>query len=470
MLLHSLLIVAATYLVGDWLAGLAAAVLLLVWRLLPSEEGPPVLALAMSMQWLQVTAGVFYGGLTDRMLPAMLQSDYRPMVLIGLGCVTALTIGLFFGRWAVRTHMAVPEQPPVEVVGWKLLLGAYVGSVAVTGIVQQLAWQFPTLTQAILALSYARLAILFLVFRRLASPRLRGELILALLLFEVALGFTGYYSGFKEPLLLAVMATLENFDPRRTQHWVTGAVLALMLGLAGVMWMGVRTEFRRDFDDEVFAASRSTRVERMQALTTDWIRQSSDRIEQDMDVLVDRLWAVYYPALAVDRVPDVLPHTDGQILTDALVHLVTPRLLFPNKPELPSDSELVRKYSGVLVAGAEENTSIAFGYAAESYVDFGIPVMFLPMVVFGLLMGMAYEALLRTIHHRELAIALVTVIFWLGLYLFERSWIKTLGFSLTLIVYLGGLSFLVDRWLLLRVVREQRQENLEAEALYDTHA
>jgi hypothetical protein len=64
-----------------------------------------------------------------------------------------------------------------------------------------------------------------------------------------------------------------------------------------------------------------------------------------------------------------------------------------------------------------------------------------------LLLGMAYLGLLRLIRHHELAIASVTVIFWLSLYLFERSWANMLGLSLTLIVYLGGATFLVDRLL-----------------------
>jgi hypothetical protein len=45
----------------------------------------------------------------------------------------------------------------------------------------------------------------------------------------------------------------------------------------------------------------------------------------------------------------------------------------------------------VWVAGPESGTSIAFGYAAESYVDFGIPWMFLPVAAYGALMGVAYR-------------------------------------------------------------------------------
>ena len=100
------------------------------------------------------------------------------------------------------------------------------------------------------------------------------------------------------------------------------------------------------------------------------------------------------------------------------------------------------------VAGTQEGTSIAFGYAIESYVDFGVPLMFLPIFFYGVLLGAAYQLLLRAVRHRELAVALVTVVFWLSLYLFERSWVKHLGFTVTLIAYLGGATILADRVLL----------------------
>jgi hypothetical protein len=54
------------------------------------------------------------------------------------------------------------------------------------------------------------------------------------------------------------------------------------------------------------------------------------------------------------------------------------------------------------------------------------------------------------IRHRELAISLTTTIFWIALYLFERSWVKTLGTTITMLVYLGGLTYLVDNWLMMR--------------------
>jgi hypothetical protein len=82
--------------------------------------------------------------------------------------------------------------------------------------------------------------------------------------------------------------------------------------------------------------------------------------------------------------------------------------------------------------------------------------MFVPVLFFGIFAGAIYEWFLRTLRHREMAITLVTVVFWLSLYLFERSWAKTLGLTLTMMVYLGGLSFLIDRWLLLRAGRDDQ--------------
>jgi hypothetical protein len=76
MLTEALLVFASVYVFGHWLAGLSVAVLLLIWRLLRSEEGPSVLALALTTQWLQVTGGLFYHGLTGRPLEAIQDSEY----------------------------------------------------------------------------------------------------------------------------------------------------------------------------------------------------------------------------------------------------------------------------------------------------------------------------------------------------------------------------------------------------------
>ena len=281
---------------------------------------------------------------------------------------------------------------------------------------------------------------------------------------EVALGFTGYFANFREPLLMGSIALVEAFDRRDGRHWAFFATVVAVLGVSSVVWMNVRGELRRDVDEEI-ETTRLERLDKVRALSEGFFSQGGDFRDSTTRV-VERVWAIYFPALAVERVPSVLPHTNGAIIEGGLSHLVTPRFLFPDKDDLPSDSEMVRKYSGMKVASTEENTSIAFGYAAESYVDFGLPWMFVPPLIYGLLMGAAYQTWLTVIRHRELAVSLVTVIFWLSLYLFERSWIKTMGLAVTLMVYLGGLSYLIDQYLLAR--RAQAEPTDAHNALLET--
>lgn len=442
------LVCAATYAADDWIAGLAVAVLWLIWKYLRHEGGVPVLAMALSFQWLQVTAGLWYYAATGRQLDTMVLSDYRPMVLIGLGCILALAAGLRAGVWLVtrgRPRVDWSEGYAIA-IGWPALVACYVIGLALQGGLTQLAYEMPTLTQPILVMRFIRLAIVYLILRRLSRPVLRWPWIAAVLAFEVVLGLTGFFAGFRDPLIMAAMALFEAFEPRRVQHWIVTASVAAVMALVSVVWMNVRIDYRASFEDETFAASRQMHIDRMLELVTDWWRQSHDVGE--MDSLVDRIWVVYYPALAVSRVPSVLPHTNGSLMVDALQHVFNPRLFFPTKAELQSDSEMVRKYSGVYVAGVETGTtSIAFGYAAESYIDFGLPMMFMPPLVFGVLMGVAFAFLGVRIQHNELRAGLLAVVFWLSLYLFERSWVKTLGLSGTLLVYLGGPALLLDYYL-----------------------
>ena len=169
---------------------------------------------------------------------------------------------------------------------------------------------------------------------------------------------------------------------------------------------------------------------------------------ETMDSLVDRLWMVYYPTLAIERVPDQVPHEDGALMWQAMNHILKPRLFFPDKPAMQSDSVTVRKYSGVAVAGRAQGVSIGFGYVWESYVDYGVPGMFLPILIWGAIMGYAYEFFLRTIYHRDLAIAFVTITFWASLYLFERSWLALLGRAGMVFIIMGSVTIWLDRFLI----------------------
>ena len=430
---------------GDWLAGAALATVALAWVMLPAKEGPPVFALAMTMQSVSVTIGLFYNLLTGRPLEAIIRADYRFMVLLGLGCVVATVLGLALGRYLVDRMRPPQGIQPDHALTFKTLMIVYVAFTAVTSAIRVTDVDLGGLAMAAVALTYLRLGLAYLIFRRMVARR-QLHYLAGLLAVEVVLGISGFYAGFKEPLIMAALAFLEYFDKRKVRHWFSLAGLGALMVTLGVVWIGIRVEYRAKYmEDERFYNNRSARIDSIQSAVSKWMSQSSQEVWEDTDRFVERMWTIYYPALAVNRVPSVLPHTHGRLMAETLQYVFEPRIIFPNKPYITSDSEMVRKYSGVMVAGEERDTDIAFGYAAESYIDYGVPGMFVPAFIWGLFIGVAIELIYREYHHRDMAISVATVIGWISLYLFERSWAKTIGFGGTLLIYSGGLCYILDR-------------------------
>jgi hypothetical protein len=429
----------------DWLAASALPLLALAWVLLRTPGAPPVLPLAFSFQWLQVTCALLYFDLTGRRVSEMDQCDYRPMVALALASLTTLLVGLALGlRLRPRTAAPTASSPPLP-FSW--LLWLYGLALLVSSAAQRVAWSIPSLTQALLALDLVHIAFLLLLLRRLLVPPIRWLWLLALLGGEVASGFTAYFAGFREALMMAALAVTEVFQPRRLAHWAALTLVALSVCGAGLLWTGTKAAYRRHLRDEQMASSSSARFDDIRSLSSAWIDQRPEKLVFDADRMVSRLWAIPYQALALRRVPAVIPHENGQILGRALLHIVTPRLFFPDKGEMPSDSDEVRRYSGVWVAGRQQGTSMAFGYVAESYVDFGPVGMMVPVLLFGLFMGAVHRWLSGAIRQRELSVAITSAICWVALFLYERSWLKQLGDTFTLLIVLGGGTLLVDRYL-----------------------
>src|SRR3954464_1497434 len=142
---------------GDWLLGLTALGVALGWALLPADEGPPVLALAFTLQWVTVCIGLYYVAITGRPVQVTIGSDYQPMVLIGLGCLMVLLAGLLLGQYVVRRLQPLEGVRPAYALTFKSLVITYVIATILAGFVHDFAWSLPSITQAIIAISFLRL-------------------------------------------------------------------------------------------------------------------------------------------------------------------------------------------------------------------------------------------------------------------------------------------------------------------------
>jgi len=98
----------------------------------------------------------------------------------------------------MRRRITPAPDAPVRAVSAKVLYIAYGASLLLTGVVQEIAWKYPMFTQAILAITFTHLGLLFVLTRRFTRPHFEWEKLALLMAIEIAVGFTGYFAGFRE--------------------------------------------------------------------------------------------------------------------------------------------------------------------------------------------------------------------------------------------------------------------------------
>jgi hypothetical protein len=433
---------------GDALVVSALAVLWAIWMLLPSRGGPPVLALACTHQWLQVTVGMFFAAITATAPLGYLESDWRPMVMIGLASVLSIAVGL---RLGAGDETGIGPRGTSSSLSVTALTLVYLAVSVLVIIIKELVLAVPALSglyQGAVFLGFSRLVVFFIILRLLLRPTFRWVPFTLFVLFEAGVGLTGYLANFREVFVLAALALVEAFNRRRAGHWVAMVGLVIGVGGTGIVWQSIKGALRQYYATLRVKTTAADRVQIVGGFARAFAQDPARNAAAGVSAVVDRAWAVYYPALAVERVPRIIPHTNGMFLSNAVAHVLQPRFFFPDKNPLMEDSEKVRRFSGVFVAGAESATSIAFGYAAEGYIDFGVPLMFLPILAFGWLCGRAFRFFSRNIRSDVVAVGMTTVGFWLSLFLFEVSWDRMLGVSITIFLFLGGGALFADRFLI----------------------
>ena len=438
---------------ADWLPAAALAVLWLGWTLLGRYESLLVLPLAFTYQWAQACFGIFYYGLTGRTSPTLRSLDYRPIVIVELVGLVVLAVGMALGTRVVGVKRTSRERE-MDVTS-RTLIVAYAIAAVVCTFLGVVAWQFPRLTQLIIALSFLRMAVVYVLLRSFVIPRPRWIPFAMLLATEIILTSTSYFADFRQPLAMAGLALLEARARRsragRQRMTIAFGLVACVACVMSLMWTAVKFDYRLALRENRLS-SRTEELDFITRRAAEWI-DSPEEWLPTTDRFVDRVWQIYFPGLTLARVPSIVPHSNGALLEDAVLRVLMPRIFFPEKSGMRNDSEKVRLYAGVYVAGSESGTSYALGYTAESYVDFGIPWMYVPVFLYAALVAGTVVWLYRKLIHVEIAVSTAAVIALLSLQSLESSWAYMLGQAVALSVVLGATSLIVDRLLLRRTDR-----------------
>jgi hypothetical protein len=388
------------------LALLACAVLVagtfLLWR--PGE--PQILLFLFGFQWLQPAVLVFYANLRGlTLLDLVSEADGGMTVFVSLSdrgvdfSTTLVLLGLFFlalgirmgsGRQqpfqVVRFHDTIQALPPTRWLRLHLMM-----LVVSTGALL-LATALPGLSQPLLALADLQWAT-FLIFTVATFARRDGPRALwfAIFCIEFVMSLGGFFSSFKSVLLYTLIA-LTAVAPRLNAKQVVGSAMTAAITLTiGLYWTAIKPDYRRFVNggtyQQVVTVSQGEAILKIAELVGE---VGGEQLLGAADGLARRISDSEEFAAVVAYVPRIVEHEWGKLWLEAISQPFMPRILFPDKPVI-DESALTRRYTGVAVAGMEAGTQISLGYIAESYIDFSEEFMMLPILLFGLAVGVSHR-------------------------------------------------------------------------------
>jgi hypothetical protein len=252
---------------------------------------------------------------------------------------------------------------------------------------------------------------------------------------ELALGFTGFFSEFKQVfyvLFVAAASAKPKLNFRTFAALVVTAVFALVLS---AFWSAIKTDYREFLNQGSSAQEVLVPLEERVGFLVDRVSEAdAETFSRGFDLLLKRMAYVEFFGATLTFVPDGRPHESGAMTAAAISHIFLPRLLFPDKAPLPDDTAVTVAYTGLPMT-LRTGVSISIGYAGELYIDFGVFGMMACMGMLGFFYGWASQFLQRHFSSALIAYGATIPLLMPG-FLFETSLPKVLGAVCTSFVIL----------------------------------
>ncbi|MDT7856828.1 hypothetical protein RQM47_09265 [Rubrivirga sp. S365] len=430
----------------------------LTW--VPGE--PPVLAFAVAFQWIQATMRVFHANIVGADVDDLVSypqlgvfADVETAIWLTLAGILVLAIGIRVATWTLPPPKMAAVLREAEGFSISRAFWLYLGTTfTVTALVGSVGFM-SGFKQILFAVEELKWATYFFLGYLVLVRREGYGFFFAAFAIEFISGI-GFFSGFKEVIFITVV-TYFAVRSRVTMGTVAGAVvLAFALAVLGSAWTVVKPEYRATISGgntnrQGSVVGQEAQVSILVGLVSDLDRED---LVEGIEPLAERVAYVDFFGYVLGYVPTVVPHEDGALWGAAFKHVATPRILFPSKPPLISDSEVTNQYTGLGVAGEAQGTSFSIGHIGESYIDFGPLWMFVPLFLIGVGRGLIYRFFLRRGDTRLMGYAFTIAVFWSGYHL-EVSTAKLLGGTLMRFIVLA----LVFRFAAPTIARWLRRDN-----------
>ena len=384
----ALLLYAALFSVNAllWIA-CALSLPLVVWLMDP-QKSYPVLLWIVGMYWIQIAADVLGADINGVVFDKGALGSYQvEAVAISLLAMFALAAGMRVGVWwPFKTKRGTAQQSARNsfVISLNKAAIGYLIAAVIAGVLAAIANMVPAIRQPLLGFVLLKYVFLYLLAAATFELGRNYQWLVLAIIFETVIGVTGFIASYHAAFIIVLIAAAAHARHRISLR----SVLALGIGVATLVWISiVWTAIKPDYRFWANGGTNEQIVVRPLSERIYWIsdRVMSGHIDYAVGAqnLVKRIGYTDFYAMTLARLDQELVPTDLNLWWSAVLHVVRPRVLFPDKQEL-DDTTTTSLLTGETFGS---DTSVSVGYVAEAHADFGFPGLLVPIFVVGLMLG-----------------------------------------------------------------------------------
>ncbi|SKA37217.1 hypothetical protein SAMN02745126_05910 [Enhydrobacter aerosaccus] len=362
-------------------------------RILYTPTMPAAMLYLFIWQWLEIFARVLQAWVDGQSMSA---GTGGPNVTNAYWYMMASLIVLAIVFRLVMTNMK-PPTPAQRTAHFRWATREVVMFYVVTFVVSTMAAVLGRggLAQPMEALARVKIVGLFTLFVYGMSTGRGTKIMLAVVLFEIGTGFTGFLSDFRGVFVFLGIAAIAA---RIRWKFTTGLLLAaglVALTTLALFWTAVKTDYRE-------YASQSSDSQAIVMPLSDRMAYLGNKVltfgDTDFGETSYKLLARFAYVDIFASVIDVRALSPEPIFMrqwkEAFEHVFQPRFLYPDKPELSDSDVYMRLTQRYLVDEVSQGTSISVGYMGENYADLGFPGMLVGIAFLGLILATCLRILM----------------------------------------------------------------------------
>lgn len=438
MLLIMLLLAGAALFTSNPLMSLLGLVFLpVLYRLFWRDKQPAIIYWGLLFQWIQVNCLLIYADITGSDYAKLYKFNEKIEIAYVLAMVSLFALS--FGIWLAIRKLRLPDLTPwQQKLDPKKCLNLYVMFyLFITAVV----YLFYNTGLRVLVDSFIKLqwGILYLPIVACFFSRKHNKYLILIITTQFILSFIGIFAAFKNlllyPFIFLVSMKQKKYELKTK---ITICILAFVTVNTVLIWTAIKIDYREyvaaGATGQAFNVSSLAALKKIKELAIDSVNSGS--YKSAFYTFTERLDSLKFLSPVIGNVPKNIPHEGGVIAWRAVTHLITPRILFPNKP-IFHESDHTNKYTGKYIADSK-TTAMSIGYTGDLYIDFGY---FAPVAIFGLglAFGTAYRYIFTLVRNPVMKLVVTIPLFGI-LYLNEISLVTFVSqyFVYILVVALGG--------------------------------